>query len=142
MGFLEWPRPLRKLPRFGDLSEKEMREVCDAGQEVAVPQGWSPIAQSTAPDKAYLVIEGSLAVVADGDQIAELGPGDLVGEIGIRERRLRTATVSALTPARMLHFTPAAFRALYDRIPAFRDAVDGAVAVRQADNSARSRKEP
>lgn len=141
MGFLEWPRPLHKLPRFGDLSEKEMREVCGAGQEVTVPQGWSPIAQSTAPDKAYLVIEGSLAVSADGERIAELGPGDLVGEIGIRDRRLRTATVSALTSARMLHFTPAAFRDLYDRIPAFRDAVDGAVAAREAANSARSRTE-
>lgn len=130
MGLLNWPRPLRNLPRFGDLSTAQMREVCEAGQEVNVPEGWSPITQSTPPDKAYLVIEGRLAVVTDGTQVAELGAGDIVGEMGLRDRRLRTATVTAVTPLTMLHFTPAAFRDLYDRMPAFRAAVDGAIAER------------
>ena len=130
MGWLNWPKPLRNLPRFADLTETEMREVCRAGQEVNVPEGWSPISQSTPPDKAYLVIEGTLSVRTDGEEIARLGPGDLVGEMGIRDRMLRTATVVALTPATLLHFTPKAFRDLYDRMPAFSTAVDGAIAAR------------
>lgn len=139
MGLLNWPRPLCDLPRFADLSTAEMREVCHAGQEVNVPQGWSPIAEWTPPDKAYLVIEGRLAVVTAGRQVAELGPGDLAGEMGLRDRRLRTATVTALTPVVALHFTPAAFRGLYQRIPAFRSAVDATVAARSDDGDTAAR---
>lgn len=130
MGLLNWPKPLRHLPRFADLTEHEMREVCRAGQVVTVPEDWSPISQSTPPDKAYLVLEGTLSVRTDGREVAQLGPGDLVGEMGLRDRKLRTATVVALTQLTVLHFTPRAFRDLYDRIPAFKQAVDGAIEAR------------
>ncbi|HZJ04942.1 MAG TPA: cyclic nucleotide-binding domain-containing protein [Nocardioidaceae bacterium] len=130
MGFLNRPKPLTDVPRFGNLSEREMRAVCDAGKEVNVPEHWSMIWESTAPDKAYLVIEGRLEVVHQGERIAELGRGDLVGEIGIRNHRLRSGTVTALTPLVMLNFTRRAFQDLYDTIPAFRDAVDTTVAER------------
>lgn len=130
MGFERGPKPLAHLPGFADLTAEEMREVCASGTEVTVPDGWSLIAQSTPPDKAYLVIEGRLAVLAGGEQVAELGPGDLVGEIGLRERRLRTATVTSRTPLKLLHFTPEAFSGLCDRVPGFRAAVDRTVAAR------------
>ncbi|MPZ61530.1 MAG: cyclic nucleotide-binding domain-containing protein [Propionibacteriales bacterium] len=130
MGFLQWPKPLCDVPRFAELSEREMREVCGAGREVTVPEHWSFISEQTPPDKAYLMIEGRAAVLLQGRQIAELGPGDLVGEVGVRDHRLRTATVSALTPLKLVHFTKEAFRDLYDRIPAFRDAVDATIAAR------------
>lgn len=130
MGFLNRPKPLTDVPRFGNLSEREMRAVCEAGNEVNVPERWSMIWESTAPDKAYLVIEGRLEVVHKGERIAELGRGDLVGEIGIRDHRLRSGTVTALTPLVMLNFTRRAFQDLYDTIPAFRDAVDTTVAER------------
>lgn len=130
MGLLNWPKPLRHLPRFADLTESEMREVCRAGQVVNIPDGWSPISQSTAPDRAYLLLDGRLSVMTDGREVAQLGPGDLVGEMGLRDNKLRTATIVTLTQSTMLHFTPTAFRELYDRIPAFRAAVDAAIAAR------------
>lgn len=122
--------PSKRLPGLADLTDHEVREVRAAGREVSVPDGWSLIAQSTPPDKAYLVIEGRLAVLVGGEQVAELGPGDLVGEIGLRERKLRTATVTARTPLRLLHFTPEAFSELCARVPGFRAAVDSTVAAR------------
>ncbi|MGH3098062.1 MAG: cyclic nucleotide-binding domain-containing protein [Streptosporangiales bacterium] len=122
--------PSGRLPGLAGLSDDELRQVRAAGREVTVPDGWSLIAQSTPPDKAYLVIEGRLAVLAAGEQVAELGPGDLVGEIGLRERKLRTATVTARTPLKLLHFTPEAFSELCARVPAFRAAVDSTVASR------------
>lgn len=118
-----------------------MREVCDAGQEVSVPERWSLIWESTTPDKAYLVIEGTLEVVAHGKRIAELHRGDLVGEIGIRDHRLRTGTVTALTPLVMLHFTSEVFSDLYARIAPFREAVDATVEARTGDAGAVPRAE-
>ncbi|MGH3735433.1 MAG: cyclic nucleotide-binding domain-containing protein [Micromonosporaceae bacterium] len=132
MGLLQDPKPLKDVPRFCDLAEGEMREVCRAGREVTVPDGWSLIWEKTPADKAYLILEGSAAVQQGGTTIAELGPGDLVGEMALRDRKLRTATVSATTPLRLLHLTGEAFGDLYQRVPSFRNAVDAAVAERTA----------
>lgn len=127
MSFLKRSRPLHDLPRFGDLSDAEMRKVCDAGREVHVPEGWSLLNESTPPDQAYLVIDGRLEVKHHGKRIAELTSGDIVGEIGLTEHRLRTGTVTALTSLEMLHLTQKAFQGLYDGMPAFRAAVDETV---------------
>lgn len=133
MSFLKRSRPFEDLPRFGDLTDAEMRQVCDAGREVHVPRGWSLLNESTPPDQAYLVIDGTLEVVHHGKRVAELGRGDMVGEIGIAAHRLRTGTVTALTPLDMLHLTAEGFQKLYDELPAFRDAVDQTVESRLSD---------
>ena len=130
MSFLKRSRPFHDLPRFGHLSEDEMKRVCEAGREVHVPEGWSLLSESTPPDQAYLVVEGTLEVKHHGKKVAELGRGDIVGEIGITAHRLRTGTVTALTPLEMLHLTQQAFQKLYDDIPAFRSAVDETVSSR------------
>ncbi len=133
MGFLDRSKPLQDLPRFGDLSETDMQRICEAGREVKVPAGWSLIGESTPPDQVYLVIDGELEVVRHGTKIAELGRGDIVGEIGVTAHRLRTGTVTAKTALEMLHLTHSAFQELYDGLPAFRSAVDATVDQRLAE---------
>jgi CRP/FNR family cyclic AMP-dependent transcriptional regulator len=136
MGFLDRFKPLADVPRFAHLSDQDMRAVCRAGREVTVPEGWSLLNESTPPDQAYLVIEGRLGVARHGATIAELGPGDIVGEIGVAQHRLRTGSVTALTPLVMLHLTSEAFRGLYTGVPAFRSAVDAVVETRLAEQTA------
>ena len=48
----------------------------------------------------YLLLDGVLAVEVDGESIAELGPGSIVGERALIEGGLRTSTLRAVTPAR------------------------------------------
>jgi CRP/FNR family transcriptional regulator, cyclic AMP receptor protein len=121
---------LDELPRFASLSDTEMREIWDTGRRVNVPERWSLLVESTPPDQVYLVIEGQLSVLHHGEEIAQLGPGDIVGEIGVAGHRLRTGTVTALTPLVMLHMTGEEFEGLCERIPAFRSAVNETVAAR------------
>jgi CRP-like cAMP-binding protein len=42
--------------------------------------------------------EGTADVVRDGKRIATLGPGDLIGEMGLLERQPRSADVIATSP--------------------------------------------
>ncbi len=90
------------------------------------------------------MIDGQLEVGRHGTRIAELGRGDIVGEIGVAVHRLRTGTVTATTPLEMLHLTHAAFEELYDGMPAFRKAVDTTVEQRLAelDEPGRLRPQP
>ena len=70
----------RDLPLFADLSGREIKDIFRAGEEVSVPAGWSLILEQTPPDAAYLILSGTAAVRVKGDEIAELGPGDIDGE--------------------------------------------------------------
>ena len=130
ISFVKRPQPFGDVPQFDGLSPDEMQAVCEGGQAVHVPQGWSMLLEGTPPDQAYLVVKGRLSVARDGEPLAELRPGALVGEIGLSRHRLRTGTVTALTPLEMLHLTNGAFRRLYRDMPAFRTAVDATVEAR------------
>lgn len=121
----------RDLPLFADLSGRDIKEIFRAGEEVSVPGGWSLILELTPPDAAYLILNGTAAVRVKGEEIAELGPGDIVGEIGPRQNVLRTATVTAKTRMELLHFTREAFDQLTRRIPDFRRAIDATIAERR-----------
>ena len=49
--------------------------------------------------------EGTADVLQDGKKIAEVGPGDLIGEMGLLERRPRNADVIASSPMRLIKLT-------------------------------------
>jgi CRP-like cAMP-binding protein len=70
-----------------------------------------------------------------GEEIAELGPGEIAGEVGVRQNRLRTATVTAKSRLQLLHFTREKFDDLTNRLPAFRKAIDETIAERRGDQS-------
>lgn len=54
----------------------------------------------------YLILDGMLRVAVDGEEIAELGPGAIVGERAILETGKATATVTAITPVRAAAIDP------------------------------------
>jgi CRP/FNR family cyclic AMP-dependent transcriptional regulator len=123
------------LPLFADLSGREIKDIFRAGEEVSVPAGWSLILEQTPPDAAYLILSGTAAVRVKGEEIAELGPGDIAGEVAVRQNRLRTATVTAKSRLQLLHFTREKFDDLTNRLPNFRDAIDATIAERRGDKS-------
>jgi hypothetical protein len=57
--------------------------------------------QGTAGDDLFLLLDGVLSVEVDGEAVAELGPGAILGERALLEGGLRTSTLRALTPVRV-----------------------------------------
>ena len=112
------------------LEPADAERVLAAGRALTLPQGWSPIAESTPADKAYLITAGEVSVRKGGVEIATLGPGAVVGEAAIVNRTLRSATVVALTPLEVVHFTSETLEELADRVPAFGGALRAAAAGR------------
>lgn len=49
----------------------------------------------------FLLLDGVLAVEVDGEPVAELGPGAILGERALLEGGRRTSTLRALTPVRV-----------------------------------------
>ncbi len=54
----------------------------------------------------FLILDGIFVVEVDGEQVAEIGPGAVVGERAALEGGIRTATLRATTRARVAEVTP------------------------------------
>lgn len=66
-----------------------------------VASGQTLTQQGRPGDELYLVLDGVLTVEVDGEAVAEVGPGAILGERAVLEGGHRTATLRATTPARV-----------------------------------------
>jgi CRP-like cAMP-binding protein len=115
---------LTAIDRFANLSDAEIAAILDNATPVNVPANWSLIWEKTPADKAYIILEGDVAVRRRGEEIARLGPGDTVGETAIVANKLRNASVVSVTPLKVLHFTSEAVQKLLAEVPTFRAALE------------------
>jgi hypothetical protein len=57
--------------------------------------------QGEEADALYLLLDGVIQVLVDGDEVANLGPGALIGERAVLEGGRRTATLVAVSPCKV-----------------------------------------
>jgi CRP/FNR family transcriptional regulator, cyclic AMP receptor protein len=109
---------LREIPLFARLGKKERREVARQGDEVEVDPGRHLVREGEFAYEFFAIEEGT-AEVRRGDQLlAELGPGDFFGEMGLIGNVTRNASVVAATPLRVMVLTGSAFRHIERELPA------------------------
>jgi len=66
-----------------------------------IKQGRNLVEQGQPGDDLFLLLDGVLQVIVDGEPVAEVGPGAIVGELAILEGGTRTGTLHALTKIRV-----------------------------------------
>jgi hypothetical protein len=66
-----------------------------------IKEGRALTEQGTEGGDLYLLLDGVLVVEVDGVEMAEVGPGAVVGERAVLEGGARTATLRARTPCRV-----------------------------------------
>jgi hypothetical protein len=69
-------------------------------------EGETLVEQGAEGTGMYLILDGMFVVEVDGEEVAEIGPGAVVGERAALEARTRTATLRARTRARVADTTP------------------------------------
>ena len=79
-----------------EVTPEEIARISASGTRVTLPKGWAPISEKTGADKAYVILNGTVSVRSRGAEVAQLGPGEIVGEAAILNHSLRTATIVAL----------------------------------------------
>jgi CRP-like cAMP-binding protein len=96
------PDRLRALPVFADLDEQTLRGVATFATESSVPAGKHLVKEGDYAYEFMAIEEGEADVIRGGETVATLGPGDFFGEIAVLEKSLRTASVVAKTPMRLV----------------------------------------
>ena len=89
---------LRRIPAFADLADADLQRIAGLASEVSVPAGKVLVREGDWSYELLAIEEGTAEVVRGGARVAELGPGDVVGEIGVMDAVPRTATVTAGSP--------------------------------------------
>lgn len=109
---------------FDSFTPQEVARISAKGRHVRLPEGWSPIWERTPADKAYILLSGTVSVRQGGHEIAQLGAGEIMGEKAILGHSLRTASIVALTPLEVIHFTSETVVELCEEMPGFRAALE------------------
>ena len=100
---------LRALDIFEGASRPSLERIAAEAQEVVVPSGTVVIREGDQPDNLYISIRGALLVTVENRPVGQLGPGDWFGEIGLLDRRPRTATVTTTDDAVLWRIPGATF---------------------------------
>jgi CRP/FNR family transcriptional regulator, cyclic AMP receptor protein len=111
------PSRLKSIPLFQSVSDEELAEVAPFAEEVQVDQGTTLVREGDYSYEFMAIEEGQAEVTRGGEHLADLGPGDFFGEIGLLEKTLRTATVTAKTPVRLVTLTGWDMKRLEKAIP-------------------------
>jgi CRP-like cAMP-binding protein len=117
---------------FSGLSKQERATLAQWTDEVSVPAGHVLATEGQFAHEFFVVEAGSADVTHDGERIAELGPGEFFGEIGLLETERRTATVVATTPMRLIVMFQREFKQMEQDMPAAADRIRSAIRARLA----------
>ena len=111
------PARLKSIPVFADLTEQELEHIAALAAEVSVPESKELVREGDYSYDVLAIEEGTARVERAGDMIAELGPGDVVGEMGVLQREQRNATVVATSPMLLVTLTSWDIRRLQKTAP-------------------------
>src|SRR5580765_4780361 len=90
-----------------ELSASIMREGAKLERR-KLDAGEALIEQDQEGRELFLILDGIVDVEVDGEEVAELGPGALIGEMALLGEGKRTASVYATTPTRVVVVPPEA----------------------------------
>jgi CRP/FNR family transcriptional regulator, cyclic AMP receptor protein len=118
---------LRAIPLFAGLSKKERRSVAQMADEVDVPAGRHLVREGEFAYEFFAIEEGTAEVRRGEQYLAELGPGDFFGEMGLIGNVTRNASVVATSPITAIVMTGSAFRQIDRELPPVAARIRGAI---------------
>ncbi len=127
------PNRLRSLPLFADVSDEELSQIATFAQEISVEARRELVREGDFSYEFMAIEEGEAEVTRHGEHVADLGPGDFFGEMGLLEKTLRNATVTAKTPMRLITLTGWDLKRMERHIPEAIERVRATLEERRPD---------
>ena len=123
---------LKSLPLFESVPDDELEKIVPFVSEVSVSEGKHLVSEGDYAYTFMAIEEGTADVLRDGARVAELGPGDFFGEVGLLDAERRSATVVATSPMRLVTLDRWDLRRLEKAIPSAAERIRSAANERRA----------
>jgi CRP/FNR family transcriptional regulator, cyclic AMP receptor protein len=124
---------LKSIPLFEEMGDEELAQIAPFAQEVNVDAGKVLVREGDYSYEFMAIKEGDVEVTRGGEHVADLGPGDFFGEMGLLEKTLRNATVTAKTPMKLVTLTGWDMKRMERHIPEATERVRAALEERRPD---------
>ena len=110
------------------ISNEDLAALRSRGQEQDAPRGQVLVREGASGGSLFVILSGSVAVSRGGRRLAELGAGDLLGEVAMLDGTARSASAVVETEARLLVVPASAVHDLVGERPTLRQALERSAA--------------
>ncbi|TMK36518.1 MAG: cyclic nucleotide-binding domain-containing protein [Actinobacteria bacterium] len=108
---------LAGVPLFADLPKKHLRWLAHEADELAFTPGEQIVREGSLGETLFVVMEGRAKVTRNGRRVGEVLPGDFFGELSTIDGGPRTASITAVTPIRVVRLFRRTLRKLLEGEP-------------------------
>jgi CRP/FNR family transcriptional regulator, cyclic AMP receptor protein len=93
---------LKRIPLFSDAPDDQLKQVAAFAEGKEIPEGEEILTEGGFSRELLAIEDGSAEVTRDGKKVADLGPGDIVGEAGMLDDDVRSAAVTATSRMKLI----------------------------------------
>jgi CRP-like cAMP-binding protein len=111
-----WER-LRAVNLFAGCTEDELRRIDRFTTESQVAAGRVLCQEGVVGRQTFVILDGEAVITIGGVEIARVGAGSIVGEMAVLDGAMRSATVIAATPMRVLALSGPELEELLSQVP-------------------------
>jgi 2-oxoglutarate dehydrogenase E1 component len=98
---------LEESPVFRNVAQDDLKRLAGITRDVRANAGNYIGRVGQVSNDLYFIVDGTVAIERDGNEITQLGKGEVIGELAIFDDRPRSADILAKTAARLLHIARA-----------------------------------
>lgn len=109
---------LRSVPLFSDASDDALAHLASTADEIDIREGQTLIEQGRVHNEGYVIVSGSLDIFVDGEKVANVPAGEIIGELRLFGFNPASATVTAAEPSSILSIPAQQFDSVLDANPA------------------------
>lgn len=93
---------LKRVPLFAEVPEESLKKIAPFTNIEEFAEGKVVVREGGYSNNFYVIDDGTAKVERGGEELAELGKGDVFGEQGLLEKEQRSASVTATSTLRVI----------------------------------------
>jgi len=124
---------LRRVPLFAGLTDDQLDQVARWTTDIDLDAGKVLVTEGARSAEMMIIVDGSAEVTRGGEHIADVGPGAVVGEMGVLANTHRNSTVTATSHMSLIHISATDFASVLEAAPQIAATLLPVVAQRLAE---------
>ena len=93
---------LKRIRIFEDVPDEDLKVITTFATSDEVPEGTVIVKEGDFANEFMAIEEGTAKVTRGGEEVAQLGAGDIFGEISLLEKEKRAASVEATSRLKLI----------------------------------------